>query len=295
MSAPTTRHPSKPKSAPKKAPPAPAPRPFKRAEVPKRLAAIEPAWTRADAKREASPERLLARLTQGDAASREDAARALGSSGNTLAIGALRNCLSDEAKAVRSAAAVSLARLGDRALIEEMVKGLADPSPRNVVGCAMALGLSRRPEAVDPLLKAFKTHDRAVGAAVAGALGLIGDRRATLALLEALKADFVPGDACDALGRLGDAVAAPALVKALRHKDGRTRSRAARALGALKDSLSGEPRVKAMAALKKLLEDDDRKLRLAAALSLHELGDREASAHVVRALSLGLTGRAPRH
>jgi HEAT repeat protein len=295
MNASTTRRPSKPRPAPKKAAPAPAPRPFKRAEVPKRLAAIEPAWTRAAAKREASPERLLARLSTGDTASREDAARALGSSGNTEAIPALRARLSDEARAVRSAAAVSLARLGDRALIEEMVKGLTDPSPRNVVGCALALGLSRRPEAVDPLLAAFKTHDRAVGAAVAGALGLIGDKRATSALLEALKADFVPGDACDALGRLGDALAAPALSKALKHKDPKVRSRAARALGALKDSLSGEPRAKAMAALKKLLTDEDRKLRLAAALSLHELGDREAGAHVVAALSLGLTGRAPRH
>ena len=58
----------------------------------------------------------------------------------------------------------------------------------------------------------------------------------------------------------------------------------ARALGALKGSLTGDGLAKSCAALRKLLADPDRKLRLAAALSLHELGDREAGAHVVAAL-----------
>ena len=274
------------KPAPKRAAPPPAPRPLRRAEVHQKLAAIEPAWVSAAQKKPETPshERLIARLSQGDAAAREEAARALGSLGNAQAIGPLRKCLEDAEKPVRSAAAISLARLGDGALIAEMVKGLTDASPRNVVGCAMALGLSRRAEAVHPLLAAFKTHNTAVGAAVASALGLIGDRRATAALVEALKADFVPADACDALSRLADPAAAPALVKALRHKDAKIRSSAARALGALKATLSGEPRQKAVAALRKLLADSDRRLRLAAALSLHELGDREAGAHVVAAL-----------
>jgi len=216
---------------------------------------------------------------------------ALGETGSSEALPALRGLLEDESKPVRSAAAISLARLGDRALLTEMIKGLTDANPRSVAGSAIALGLSKRPEVVDPLLAAFKTHNNAVGAAVASALGMIGDTRALGPLLEALKADFVPTDACDALGALGLVQAAPGLTKALKHRDEKVRSRAARALGALRRALADptarEARDKAVLALRKLLADPSRKLRLSAALSLHELGDREASAQIVSVLRGG--------
>jgi len=258
-------------------PPPPA---LKLRDVGQKLGAIEPKW--ASAPRPSAPraapslERLLEQLRSADAAVRESAAGALGERRE------------DSEKAVRSAAAISLARLGDRALLAEMVKGLSDSNPRSVAGSAVALGLSKRPEVVEPLLAAFKTHNTSVGAAVAGALGMIRDARALPPLLEALKADFVPADACDALGALGDARAAPGLTRALKHRDEKVRARAARALGALRSGLAAadcrEARDKAVLALRKLLADPSRKLRLSAALSLHELGDREASAQIVAVL-----------
>lgn len=261
----------------------------RRDEVKGRLAAIDPAWSAPVAPPRTLPrDALLSALRGRDPKEREEAARGLGEHGDDEALSALRETLSDPEKSVRSAAAVSLVRLGDRALLAAMMKGLSDPSPRHVAGAAVALGLSRRREAVEPLLTAFRTHNTAVGAAIAGALGMIGDAKAVGPLLEALKADFVPADACQALGRLADARVTLPLVKALKHRDPKVRAQAARALGALRAPLAAanakEPREKAVAALRKVLGDPSRTLRLAAALSLHELGDREASAKVVAIL-----------
>jgi HEAT repeat protein len=253
-----------------------------------RLAAIEPAWARAatplaNRKKEVSTERLLGILSSRDPVARVRAAQALGCLGAKEAVPRLRHCLQDDSKPVRSAAAIALVRMGDRAMLQGSICGLKDPSPKAVAGAALALGLSKSKDAVPHLLEAFHTHDPKVGGAVATALGMIGDSRAAAPLLAALKADFVPAEACKALGCLGDTTAAPAVIKALRHRDQKVRCLAARSLAALKTPLAGAPdlKAKALKGLQKLMEDPSKKVRLNAALALHALGGRGAPGELI--------------
>lgn len=258
-------------------------------EIQRRLAAIEPTWAGQQpgrfaaeiAKGHASWKKLLAALGDADPQVRADAAWALGEIGAQEAVDALKQRLDDPSTTVCSNAALALIRLGDRPLIQEMVRTLRDPSPSVAAGAASALGMSRNRELVPYLLAAFGTRDERLGAAIATALGQMEDQRALEALFASLRANFVPVQVCEALGRIGDPSARPLLLKTLGHASPDVRAAAARALSLLEQkSASADVSFlegKLLPALRRLLEDPTPRVRLAAALSLHELGDPEAA------------------
>jgi hypothetical protein len=182
--------------------------------VGQKLGAIEPKW--ASAPRPSAPraapslERLLEQLRSADAAVRR-ARRWRWASRAPARPSRAARALEDSEKAVRSAAAISLASAGRPGAARRDGQGPVRLQPALGGGVGGRAGAVQAPEVVEPLLAAFKTHNTSVGAAVAGALGMIRDARALPPLLEALKADFVPADACDALGALGTPRAAPGL------------------------------------------------------------------------------------
>ena len=76
-----------------------------------------------------------------------------------------------------------------------------------------ALGKTRSPEAVNPLLSVlFNDRDRAVREDAVRALGQIGDPRAVEFLVTAMKEPGLRPLAIEALGRIGDRCAVPVLI-----------------------------------------------------------------------------------
>ncbi len=265
-------------------------------ELTNRLSALDGRWAAAPKPRFAKEiakkdvGALLKKLSDADAPTRTEAAAALGEIGSAKSAGGLKALLRDPFPPVRQAAAAALVALGDQAMLREFMKTLDDPSPRVVAGAAAALGRAGQKEAVPALLRAFRTTDPVVGGAVARALGQLGDRAAVPWLVAALKSNFIPAEAAEALGRLKDSSSAKLLVDAaVRHPDAEVRAAAARSLGLLagddkKDFDFGLGEKKLVQALGKLGKDPSRKVRLCAALALGELGDKAAPAALAAAL-----------
>ena len=79
-----------------------------------------------------------------------------------------------------------------------------------------ALGKTRSPEAVDPLLSVlFNDRDKAVREDAARVLGQIGDARAVEFLVTAMKEPGLRPLVVEALGRIGDRRAVPVLIDVL--------------------------------------------------------------------------------
>ena len=273
----------------KRVTPAPKPpKPLTRGDVEKKLRKVDRGFARkrrddhrfAQEIASGAPAKLLAALKDVDPRVRADALQALGEIGHQEATPAIRALLEDDPVAqVRSAAALCLVRLGDPALLGEMVKGLSDPDAKEAVGAALGLGLAKSRAAVPHLVKALEKGEPALGAAAASALGMIGDLSAIPALDAAIARNFVPAAACDALGKLGDAEGTPAVVRAMTHHDGEVRASAARALGQIPKGAK-----KVLPELRRLLEDPSPRVRMSAALALFELGDKAAAKQVVAIL-----------
>lgn len=153
---------------------------------------------------------LIDALHGGVAAVRHLAIRALGSLGDPRALEPLRSLLGDADAHARVTATDSLMQLGEGKW-KEAVKGdtddlvrlrslghpvtavpliavLKDTSvdPQTACSVAEALGKLRDPEAVDPLIAAFRTTNPVLRRNAAIALGWMGDRRAVEPLLEAM-------------------------------------------------------------------------------------------------------------
>lgn len=182
-----------------------------------------------------SPAEELRRMAR-DAA-RARAALKLGETGRGTAVEALRSLLADPSGQVRDAAAVALARLGDRS--------------------------------AGQFLEALKDPDEGVRAAGARSLGLIG-REGLEELKKALVNDHsvsVRAEAAAALGSFFDPASADLLAAALKDKSGRVRLCAARSL-----ARRGEPA--STAALKKLADQaPPPELALVAAAALAARGE----------------------
>ena len=114
------------------------------------------------------------------------------------------------------------------------------------------------PHVVDGLLEQLAAEDLEVRQAAVVALGRIGDRRATLALVAALRDEELTVPIAEALGRLGDGRAFETLVRLLSHRDARVRRAAVAACYALDDA-----RLPSRAVA--LLADDDPSVRESAA------------------------------
>lgn len=182
-------------------------------------------------------QRFLAQLRSNDVTVRSDAAHHLGKLGDERAVEALAEALSDADEYVRKSAVMALRRIGGTVAMEALRAALLDRSEQVVLQATNGLRdmrdrgaveplirlLARRerslqlaatealvrigPDAVDPLLEAFKdrTLRRRIGNQVWKILVDMGTRGID-ALLEALRDDdqYVRLTAVSVLGRIGD-------------------------------------------------------------------------------------------
>jgi len=163
---------------------------------------------------------------------------------------------------------------------------------------------------VQGLIFALKSKDPTVQYDAAEALGNLGDARAVVPLITALKNDELSGvrwKAAEALSKIG-APAVDGLIEALQHQDDDVRWKAAIALGEIGDPRGVEPLiallcdkdrfVKSRAAyalgligeaavdpLIRALREGDGNLRWGAAIALGKIRDPRAVEHLIRALA----------
>jgi HEAT repeat protein len=132
---------------------------------------------------------------------------------------------------VRAQAARALVASGHPRFLAALQARLGAEDPRVVAAAALAMGLSRRREAVEPLIELLARSPHApVRAAAAEALGLIGDARAVEILEAAVRGEQVMVAAIGALGRLGSPAQVPLLSVTLRDRDAEVRLATASAL-----------------------------------------------------------------
>jgi HEAT repeat protein len=159
-----------------------------------------------------------------------------------------------------------------RAAGKPLIALLRHPSVELVAGpAAEALGATRDPRGLRPLLRALRSHDPVMRSFAADGLGQLGDRRAAPALLRALddREDMVRASAARALGLLRLTGTTAAVRRRLRDHDPYVRAVAAEALGRLR-SRSSAP------ALVAALRDPNASVREAAAGALADVGDARA-------------------
>ena len=200
-----------------------------------------------------TPEAALRDATHQDPRARVRAADALGKVGAEVAdraCAALRKLLADDKPDVRYTAGLSLGELKDTKSVDalvDVVEGDGHPMPRQ---------------------------------AAVIALGMIGDPRATKALIEAL--GTAPPDvrfqATTSLAQVNPKAAVVPLRRALRDEDPEVRGSAAAALGDI-----GDPRI--AKAVARLLDDPEKGIRVEAAVTLSRLGDRRGTGVLAAALS----------
>lgn len=134
--------------------------------------------------------------------------------------------------------------------------------------------------AVDPLVKALKDDNPSVRSYAAGALGMIGDPKATDPLIEALK-DKDPGVRIAAARALGDLKAQKAvepLIEALKDQDPEVRMYVASSLGILESQNAVEPLIE-------LLKDENETVVYSAVISLGQLKDPRATEPICEVMS----------
>jgi HEAT repeat protein len=179
----------------------------------------------------------------------------------------LRNPLEDAQ--VRNAAASALETIGGPAVVNKLIEVMREAKANDwlTVFSLAALGET----AFDPLLAVLSNPQAKGRAHAATALGLIGDRRAVGALLNALqdRDPVLRSRVAVALGRLGDERAFENLVMALRDPKMHVRRDAMWALSELGDR-------RAVGLLVRALRDPSRFIRLQAAECLGEMGSAQA-------------------
>jgi len=162
---------------------------------------------------------LMAALKSPDWIVRMHAAKALGRIQNPDAVAPLVPLLQDSVKAVREETSTALAAIGEAAL-SSLLTALTHTEWLVRLHAVEALGKTRSPEAVNPLLSVlFNDRDRAVREDAVRALGQIGDPRALESLVTAMKEPGLRPLAIEALGRIGDRCAVPVLITVLEAVD----------------------------------------------------------------------------
>jgi HEAT repeat protein len=124
--------------------------------------------------------------------------------------------LQDKVKAVREETSTALAAIGEASL-SSLLAALTHAEWLVRLHAVEALGKTKLPEAVDPLLSVlFNDQDRAVREDAIRALGQIGDARAVEFLITAMKEPGLRPLAIEALGRIGDRRTVPVLIDVLK-------------------------------------------------------------------------------
>ena len=175
----------------------------------------------------------LIALSAGEDADGRSRSLLAGASGRSVA--ALVEAVTGLLAKVRGLPAEQLGEVLDRqGALAHALADLRHRSPVRRARAAQLLGVSRVPDAVDPLVEALADRAPEVRASAAYALGLIGDARAAAPLLEAVGAPgagLPAGLAADALLGMGVGISG-ALADALDDPDARTRAVAAHLCGA---------------------------------------------------------------
>jgi HEAT repeat protein len=197
---------------------------------------------------------------------------------------ALLKLLEDPLPTVRQAAGFALASVRDPALVQGFIGALDGRSSSAFARAALALGEAGYENAAPYFRAAFSRDDRRLSAALARALGQLGDRAAVPLLVEALEGDFVPVEAAEALGRTNDVQALPALVRALSHRQDAVRAAAAYAIACL-EPRPDEEEQRIGTALTALRDDRSQRVRLCAAVARYERGESAALSDIKAALS----------
>lgn len=197
---------------------------------------------------------------------------------------ALWRLLEDELPSVRQAAGFALASIRDPSLVQAFILALKGANAARAARAALTLGEAGFTNAAPYFLSTFDRADPKASAAFARALGLLADRAAAPALIEALDDDFVPVEAAVALGQINDVSAVPALLRALAHRRDTVRAAAAYSLACLGSSSSEQER-EVRAALLVLSDDTSQRVRLCAAVARLERGDAEGLDAIRAALS----------
>ena len=162
---------------------------------------------------------LIEALGNRDWIVRMHAAKALGRIKHARAIEPLIPLLQDKVKAVREEATIALAEIGDAAL-PSLLDALRHPEWLVRLHAVEALGKSRSPEAVEPLLWVlFNDQDQAIREDTVRALGQLGDSRAMEFLVTVMKEPGLRTLAVEALGKIGDRRAVPVLIAVLEGSD----------------------------------------------------------------------------
>jgi HEAT repeat protein len=196
---------------------------------------------------------LVKALASPDWIVRMHAAKALGRIQDHGAVAPLVPLLQDKVKAVREETSSALAAIGEAAL-SSLLGALTHAEWLVRLHAVEALGKTKLPEAVDPLLSVlFNDPDRAVREDAVRALGQIGDARAVEFLVTVMKDSGLRPLAIEALGRIGNRSAVPVLIDVLKgverpevsrpldgcgdrwDEDMLTLGAAAKALGAIRD------------------------------------------------------------
>ena len=155
---------------------------------------------------------LIKALKSPDWIVRMHAAKALGLIHDAGAVVSLVPLLQDKVKAVREETSTALAAIGEAAL-SSLLEALTHTEWLVRLHAVEALGKTRSPDAVDPLLSVLvNDRDRAVREDAVRALGQIGDVRAIEFLVTAMNTAGLRPLAVEALGKIGDRSAVPVLI-----------------------------------------------------------------------------------
>jgi HEAT repeat protein len=158
---------------------------------------------------------LINALASPDWIVRMHAAKALGRIKDSEGVGPLVPLLQDKVKAVREETSTALAAMGEASLAV-LLDALTHEEWLVRLHAVEALGKTRSPEAVDPLVSVLlNDRDRAVREDAVRALGQIGNARAVKFLVTAMKEPGLRPLAVDALGQIGDRRAVPLLINVL--------------------------------------------------------------------------------
>ena len=167
---------------------------------------------------------------------------------------------------VRQEAAKALGESGDAGAVEPLIKALQDQEAEVRGAAAEALGRISDARAVEPLIATLKDKNSGVLVAVAVALGKIGDKRAVKPLIIALQDNNNSARlvAAAALGKIRDTEAVGPLIVQLKDNDSDVRQTVADALVEI-----GLPAVEQLSAV---LKDKDPKVRETVTILLEQIG-----------------------
>lgn len=213
------------------------------------------------------------------------------------AIEPLFDTLADCDKSVGYNAALALGQFGDARAIPMLIEALQFEDKERLpfffteevsAKAADLLGKFKAKAAIRPLIAGLNASNSTLRSHAAKALGLIGDREATEALILKLRNDedkHVRYEAARALGEIGQREAVDALILSLT-RDNYTyvRSQAAEALARIGDGRAINP-------LLEMLDDPDGSVVSSSAWALGDLGARDAVTALIKLLDVDYTNQ----